>query len=403
MAQDVLSVSQLNVYIQHKLDGDTLLNQVAVRGEISNYKMYPSGHHYFTLKDEGGALKCVMFKGNAFRLRFRPENGMKVIAMGKVSVYPRDGAYQLYCTAMVMDGVGDLYAAFEQLKKELEAQGLFDPAHKKPIPQFPHTIGIVTSSAGAAVHDMLRILRKRYPLVKVLLLPVRVQGAEAPGEIAAAIRYANYHKLCDLLIVGRGGGSMEDLWAFNEKVVAWAIYESVIPVISAVGHEPDVTISDYVADLRAATPSNAAELAVPDQLALMQLLDEKANAMASGLQRQLKMARQHLHVLSGSVSLQSPTGYLQQQKKSLELLKNRLISAQNRNISAKKQRYVADVSKLDAMSPLKVLTRGYAMAQAPDGALIRSVHQVEIGQPITIRFSDGQAAATVSDKKEQTP
>lgn len=403
MAQDVLSVSQLNVYIQHKLDGDMLLNQVAVRGEISNYKMYPSGHHYFTLKDEGGALKCVMFKGNAFRLRFRPENGMKVIAMGKVSVYPRDGAYQLYCTAMVMDGVGDLYAAFEQLKKELEAQGLFDPAHKKPIPQFPRTIGIVTSSAGAAVHDMLRILRKRYPLVKVLLLPVRVQGAEAPGEIAAAIRYANYHKLCDLLIVGRGGGSMEDLWAFNEKVVAWAIYESVIPVISAVGHEPDVTISDYVADLRAATPSNAAELAVPDQLALMQLLDEKANAMASGLQRQLKMARQHLHVLSGSVSLQSPTGYLQQQKKSLELLKNRLISAQNRNISAKKQRYVADVSKLDAMSPLKVLTRGYAMAQAPDGALIRSVHQVEIGQPITIRFSDGQAAATVSDKKEQTP
>ena len=403
MAQDVLSVSQLNVYIQHKLDGDTLLNQVAVRGEISNYKMYPSGHHYFTLKDEGGALKCVMFKGNAFRLRFRPENGMKVIAMGKVSVYPRDGAYQLYCTAMVMDGVGDLYAAFEQLKKELEAQGLFDSAHKKPIPQFPHTIGIVTSSAGAAVHDMLRILRKRYPLVKVLLFPVRVQGAEAPGEIAAAIRYANYHKLCDLLIVGRGGGSMEDLWAFNEKVVAWAIYESVIPVISAVGHEPDVTISDYVADLRAATPSNAAELAVPDQQALMQLLDEKANAMASGLQRQLKTARQHLHVLSGSVSLQSPTGYLQQQKKNLELLKNRLISAQNRNISAKKQRYVADVSKLDAMSPLKVLTRGYAMAQAPDGALIRSVHQVEIGQPITIRFSDGQAAATVSDKKEQTP
>ena len=182
MAQDVLSVSQLNVYIQHKLDGDMLLNQVAVRGEISNYKMYPSGHHYFTLKDEGGALKCVMFKGNAFRLRFRPENGMKVIAMGKVSVYPRDGAYQLYCTAMVMDGVGDLYAAFEQLKKELEAQGLFDPAHKKPIPQFPRTIGIVTSSAGAAVHDMLRILRKRYPLVKVLLLPVRSHPAHVQQQ-----------------------------------------------------------------------------------------------------------------------------------------------------------------------------------------------------------------------------
>ena len=226
---------------------------------------------------------------------------------------------------------------------------------------------------------------------------------EAPPEIVGAIRYANRWQLADVLIVGRGGGSIEDLWAFNDERVARAIYASEIPVISAVGHEPDVTISDYVADLRAATPSNAAELAVPDQLALMQMLDEKANAMASGLQRQLKTARQHLNVLSGSVSLQSPTGYLQQQKKSLELLKNRLISAQNRNISAKKQRYVADVSKLDAMSPLKVLTRGYAMVQAPDGALIRSVHQVEIGQPITIRFSDGQASATVSDKKEQTP
>ena len=262
MAQNVLSITQLTEYIRGRLDDDPFLGQVAVRGEISNYKVYPSGHHYFTLKDEGAALKCVMFKGNAMRLRFRPDNGMKVIAMGKVTVYPRDGAYQLYCAAMAMDGVGDLYAAFEQLKKKLAAQGLFDPAHKKPLPKCPGTIGIVTSSAGAAVHDMLRILRKRYPLTKVRLLPVRVQGAEAPGEIAAAIRYANRYRLADLLIVGRGGGSIEDLWAFNDELVAHAIYESEIPVISAVGHEPDVTISDYVADLRAATPSNAAELAV---------------------------------------------------------------------------------------------------------------------------------------------
>ena len=260
MAQNVLSITQLTEYIRGRLDDDPFLGQVAVRGEISNYKVYPSGHHYFTLKDEGAALKCVMFKGNAMRLRFRPDNGMKVIAMGKVTVYPRDGAYQLYCAAMAMDGVGDLYAAFEQMKKKLAAQGLFDPAHKKPLPKYPSTIGIVTSSAGAAVHDMLRILRKRYPLTKVRLLPVRVQGAEAPGEIAAAIRYANRYKLADLLIVGRGGGSIEDLWAFNDELVAHAIYESEIPVISAVGHEPDVTISDYVADLRAATPSNAAEL-----------------------------------------------------------------------------------------------------------------------------------------------
>ena len=403
MAQNVLSITRLNEYIQQKLDGDVLLNQVAVRGEISNYKMYPSGHHYFTLKDEGSALKCVMFKGNAFRLRFRPENGMKIIAMGKVSVYPRDGAYQLYCSAMAMDGVGDLYAAFEQMKKKLAAQGLFDPAHKKPIPQFPGTIGIVTSSAGAAVHDMLRILRKRYPLTRVKLLPVRVQGVEAPGEIAAAIRYANYHKLCDLLIVGRGGGSMEDLWAFNEEIVAWAIYESEIPVISAVGHEPDVTISDFVADLRAATPSNAAELAVPDMQALLQNLDEKSASMASSLLRQLKSARQHLSVLAASPALQSPTGYLQQKEKQLEYLKNRLIAAQNRNLAAKQQRYIQNVAKLDAMSPLKVLTRGYAMAENEEGQLVRSVHQIQTGDKLNIRFADGVVTTTVCDKKELNP
>ena len=402
MAQTVLSITQLNEYIQRKLDNDDLLAQVAVRGEISNYKMYPSGHHYFTLKDEGSALKCVMFKGNAMRLRFRPENGMKVIAMGKVSVYPRDGAYQLYCTAMAMDGVGDLYAAFEQLKKKLAAQGLFDPAHKKAIPQYPGTIGIVTSEAGAAVHDMLRILRKRYPLTQVKLLPVRVQGVEAPGEIASAIQYANYHQLCDLLIVGRGGGSMEDLWAFNDERVAWAIYESKIPVISAVGHEPDVTISDYVADLRAATPSNAAELAVPDQEALLQTLDEKSSAMAAALMRQLKSAQQHLKVLAASPALQSPMGYLEQRGKSLELLKNRMISAQERNLSGKHQRYIQAVSKLDAMSPLKVLTRGYAIAEDSDGVLIRSVQQVHPGDHINIRFNDGEISADVHEVKEHT-
>ena len=342
-----------------------------------------------------------MFKGNAMRLRFRPDNGMKVIAMGKVTVYPRDGAYQLYCAAMAMDGVGDLYAAFEQLKKKLAAQGLFDPAHKKPLPKCPGTIGIVTSSAGAAVHDMLRILRKRYPLTKVRLLPVRVQGAEAPGEIAAAIRYANHYKLADLLIVGRGGGSIEDLWAFNDELVAHAIYESEIPVISAVGHEPDVTISDYVADLRAATPSNAAELAVPDQDALRQNLDAMSSAMASALSRQLKAARQHLNVLSQSPALRSPTGYIEQREKSLELLKNRLVAAQNQSITRKNQRYIAAVSKLDAMSPLKVLTRGYSMAQTEAGEVLRSVRQVELGERVSVLLSDGKLSATVMDKKEE--
>ena len=401
MAQQVLSITQLNEYIRGKMDQDLLLNQVAVCGEISNYKLYPSGHHYFTLKDETSALKCVMFKGNAMRLRFRPENGMKIIAMGKVSVFPRDGAYQLYCTAMAMDGVGDLHAAFEQLKKKLAAQGLFDPAHKKPLPKYPGTIGIITSSAGAAVHDMLRILRKRYPLTQVKLLPVRVQGAEAPGEIAAAIRYANYHKLADLLIVGRGGGSIEDLWAFNDERVAYAIYESEIPIISAVGHEPDVTISDYVADLRAATPSNAAELAVPDQEGLVQNLDSMSSAMATALNRQIKSARQHLNVLSQSPALRSPTGYLEQREKGLELLKNRLIAAENQVIQRNNQRYIASVSKLDAMSPLKVLTRGYSMVQGENGEVVRSVKQVELGERISISLSDGTISATVMDKKEE--
>ncbi len=402
MAQQVFSISQINAYLQNKLDSDALLNAVAVRGEISNYKLYPSGHHYFTLKDEGAALKCVMFKGNALRLRFRPENGMKVIAIGKISVYPRDGAYQLYCTAIAMDGVGDLYAAFEQLKKKLAAQGLFDPAHKKPLPAYPGTIGIITSSAGAAVHDMLRILRKRYPLTQVKLLPVRVQGAEAPGEIADAIGYANRHRLADLLIVGRGGGSIEDLWAFNDERVAHAIYQSQIPVISAVGHEPDVTISDYVADLRAATPSNAAELAVPDQAALNQTLDAMSQRMANALNRQIKAGQQHLRVLSGSPALRSPMGYLEQRQKALELLKNRMLSAQNQSISRKNQRFIGLTAKLDAMSPLKVLTRGYAMAEKEDGEMIRSIHQVSPGDRMTVTLSDGRISATVQDSKEET-
>ena len=399
MAQ-VLTITQINEYIRSRMDADPMLGNVAVKGEISNYKMYPSGHHYFTLKDEGGALKCVMFKGNALRLRFRPENGMQVIAMGKITVYPRDGAYQLYCTAMALDGVGDLHAAFEQLKKKLAAQGLFDPAHKKPIPKYPQTIGIVTSSAGAAVHDMLRILRKRYPLTRVLLLPVRVQGAEAPPEIAAAIRYANHYRLADLLIVGRGGGSMEDLWAFNDEQVAYAIYESQIPVISAVGHEPDVTISDYVADLRAATPSNGAELAVPDQDALRQNLDACTAAMASGLNRQLKAARQHLNVLAESASLRSPVNYLDRKRKNLQLLQNRLVSAETNAIHRRKQTFIGLTAKLDAMSPLKVLTRGYAMAETHDGTVLRSVDQVQKNDTIKVTLSDGHLIAAVTGKEK---
>lgn len=400
MAQQVLSITQVNEYIRSMMDGDRLLAGLAVRGEISNYKVYPSGHHYFTLKDEGGALKCVMFKTNAVRLRFRPANGMKVIAMGRVTVYPRDGAYQLYCTAMAIDGIGDLYAAFEQLKAKLEAQGLFDPSHKKPLPKYPGVIGIVTSSAGAAVHDMLRILRRRYPLTKVKLLPVRVQGAEAPMEIASAIEYANHFHLADLLIVGRGGGSIEDLWAFNDERVAHAIYASQIPIISAVGHEPDVTISDFVADLRAATPSNAAELAVPDQDALRQNLDAISSAMTASFSRRLKAAKQHFEILSASPALQSPMSYLELRGKSLELLKGRLVSVQTRNLNRNRQRYISLTAKMDAMSPLKVLTRGYAMTQLQNGTVLRSVKQVDAGDVVNVTLCDGQLMTVITERKE---
>jgi exodeoxyribonuclease VII large subunit len=400
MSKLVLSVTQINEYIRSQMDADPHLTDVVIRGEISNYKLYPSGHHYFTLKDEGAALRCVMFKGNAMKLRFRPDNGMKILAMGKISVFPRDGAYQLYCSAMAMDGVGDLHAAFEQLKAKLQSQGLFDPAHKKPIPKLPGTIGIVTSSAGAALHDMLRILRHRYPLTRVLLLPVRVQGTEAPGEIAAAIAYANRYHLADLLIVGRGGGSLEDLWAFNDERVAHAIYNSNIPVISAVGHEPDVTISDYVADLRAATPSNAAELAVPDQDAIRQTLDAMTSTMATSVNRQLKAARVHLNALASSQGLQSPLGYLQQRRKNLQMLRDRITSAQLHQISLKKQYFIGYTSKLDALSPLKVLTRGYALTQQKDGSVIRSVKQIHCDDLIHITLADGNITAEVKEVKE---
>lgn len=401
MTEQALTVTQVNEYIRVMMDRDSLLGNVCVKGEISNYKLYPSGHHYFTLKDEGAALKCVIFKGNAFRLRFRPENGMKILAFGKISVYPRDGAYQLYCSALMLDGMGDLHVAFEQLKAKLSAKGLFDPSHKKQLPKYPSVIGIVTSPVGAALRDMLRIINARYPLARVRLFPSRVQGAEAPGEIADAIRYANQYSLADVLIVGRGGGSIEDLWAFNDERVAYAIYESAIPVISAVGHEPDVTISDYVADLRAATPSNAAELVVPDCNALRQIIDSYSASMASVLGRQIKNARQHLNMLAQSPAMGSPMGYLEQRRNALNMLCTRLSLAQNRRLHLCRQRFTALTAKLDAMSPLKVLTRGYAMVQDPQGQVVRSITQVQPGANIRLRLNDGKIDACVTGVQEE--
>ena len=327
MEQKIFNVSEVNQYLKSLLDADRVLAGLTVRGEISNYKVYPSGHHYFSLKDSGGAIRCVMFRGPASALRFRPENGMQVLATGRVTVFPRDGAYQLYCERLTPEGVGDLYVAFEQLKEKLYKEGLFDPAHKLPLPPYPQRIAIVTSAAGAAIHDMLRILGKRYPLTKVILLPVRVQGAEAPAEIAGAIRYVNRHQIADLIITGRGGGSMEDLWAFNDERVARMIYLSQIPVISAVGHEPDVTISDFVADLRAATPSNAAELAVPDQGELRERISGLLSRLHQAETKRLKLWRQQADRLRDARVLQSPKNYLEDRRVLLDHQLSRLESA----------------------------------------------------------------------------
>lgn len=395
MERQIVEVSQVNEYIKSMLDRDGFLSGLCVRGEISNYKVYPSGHHYFTLKDSGGAIRCVMFKGSAMRLRFRPENGMKVLAAGRVTVFPRDGAYQLYCESLTPDGVGDLYVAFEQLKAKLLAQGLFDPNHKKPLPAYPHRIAIITSSAGAAVHDMLRILGKRYPLAKVMLLPVRVQGAEAPAEIVGAIRYANRWQLADVIITGRGGGSMEDLWAFNDERVAQAIYASEIPVISAVGHEPDVTISDFVADLRAATPSNAAELVAPDQAELRERIGSLQSRMAHCMTRQLNLSRQRLDSVKEKRVLQSPLNYLQDKRLLLDYHQKQLSACAQRLLAAKKQHFIRLTAGLEAMSPLKVLARGYSMTRDKNGKVVTNAASLQTGDAITVTLQTGELEATV--------
>ena len=401
MEQRVFSVTEVNQYIKQVIDSVPLLEGLLIRGELSNYKVYPSGHHYFTLKDGESAIRCVMFRGSAGRLRFRPENGMRVIAAGRISVYPRDGAYQLYCTSLSADGIGDLYVAFEQLKEQLDREGLFDPAHKKPLPLYPQRIAIITSSAGAAVHDMIRILRRRYPIAKVLLLPVRVQGVEAPPEIVGAIRYANRWQLADVLIVGRGGGSIEDLWAFNDERVARAIYDSDIPVISAVGHEPDVTISDFVADRRASTPSNAAEIAVPDQEELRNRLDSVRQAMAQAVRKTLEKADGQWRALAAKRVLTDPMAFIDDRRMQLDSVQQRLGLTAHRQMSARQQQFAALAASLDALSPLKVLSRGYAMAQAADGAVLRTSRQVKEGDRIRVRLGQGALACTVDETMDE--
>lgn len=400
MEQHIFSVTEVNELVKLLLDNEPMLSGICVRGEISNYKMYPSGHHYFSLKDSTGAIRCVMFKGQALRLRFRPENGMKVLVTGRVSVFPRDGAYQLYCDTMTPEGAGDLALAFEQLKEQLYKEGLFDEAHKKPLPQFPERIAVVTSSAGAAVHDMIRILRRRYPLAKVILLPVRVQGAEAPPEIAGAIRYADKWKIGDVIITGRGGGSMEDLWAFNDERVARAIYDSEIPVISAVGHEPDVAISDFVADRRASTPSNAAEIAVPDMAELLRALQGSRERMAQSLLHGLHRQEERLADFEKKRVLTDPTAFLADRRLYLDHVVHRLAAAERDCVAGENRRFAAAAAALDALSPLKVLARGYAVAQNGEGTVLKSAADVAAGEHIRVRLAQGSLQCDVVDKED---
>ena len=400
MEQHIFGVTEVNELVKLLLDNEPMLQNICVRGELSNYKMYPSGHHYFSLKDPEGAIRCVMFKSSAMRLRFQPENGMKVLVTGRVTVFPRDGAYQLYCNTMTPEGVGDLAVAFEQLKAKLYAEGLFDPAHKKPLPVYPEKIAIVTSSAGAAVHDMIRILRRRYPIAKVILLPVRVQGVEAPPEIAGAIRYADKWKIGDVIITGRGGGSMEDLWAFNDERVARAIYNCEIPVISAVGHEPDVTISDFVADARASTPSNAAEIAVPDQVELLRWLRGAEERMAQSESQRLTVLRQRLDTLASKRVMTDHLAYVQDKRMELVHVQQRLGDLSGKAVARKRQKFSELAASLDAMSPLKVLGRGYAMVQNDAGQILKSCRDVTAGERVSVTLGEGGFSATVEEVRK---
>ncbi len=385
----VLTVTQLNTYIKSLFEGDVHLSSVYLVGEISNFtNHYRTGHFYFTIKDDACAIKAVMFRSNAQRLRFLPENGMRVLLRGRVSVFERDGQYQLYVDDMQPDGVGALTVAFEQLKTKLEEQGLFAAERKKPIPPCPARVGVITSPTGAAVRDLFNVLGRRFPLAKIVFHPVQVQGASAAGQIAAAIDLFNQHQAADVLIIGRGGGSMEDLWAFNEEIVALAISRSTIPIISAVGHETDFTISDFVADLRAPTPSAAAELAVPEQQEQYAYVSGLKLHAISLIKSTLADEKQKLAVLTASPVLKNPHKLIENEAQTLDSLWLRLNAAQNQLMQSWQRRLAEACAKLDALSPYKVLLRGYAAVY--DGAhIVDSVRHIDMNKPLRVRFADG--------------
>lgn len=394
---EILTVSQINLHLKQMLDEDVELKSIFIRGEISNFTHHlKSGHFYFTLKDAKSAIKAVMFKWNASHLRFKPANGMSVIIFGSVQLYERDGVCQIYCTDMQPDGVGALYTAFEQLKEKLEREGLFDPSHKQPLPPFPKRIGIITAKTGAALQDVINILSRRYPLGELVLIPALVQGELAPASICDALEQAEKAGL-DLLIVGRGGGSIEDLWAFNDEQVARAVYRCLIPTISAVGHETDYTICDFVADLRAPTPSAAAELAVPDCAALWDELWGLRDAMDRAVQQKLLLLGSRTAQLEKRLAACSPVRMLDHTEKRLDELSARLHRAVKAKLKADHLYFCQAAAALDALSPLKVLTRGYSIARKEDGTILKTVSSLQPGDRLTTMFADGEAVSEVLD------
>ncbi len=390
-----VTVSALNNYIKRVMDNNSYLKDICVKGEISNYKAHSSGHIYMTLKDEGSVIKAVMFKGAAKLLRFNMENGMKIIARGRVSVYEAGGQYQMYIESVQPDGVGALYVAFEQLKEKLKEEGLFDEKFKKPIPKYPEIIGVVTAATGAAVRDIINVLGRRYPLARVRVLPVAVQGDGAGEEVARAIGYLNEHKLCDVIIAGRGGGSIEDLWAFNEECVARAIFRSEIPVISAVGHEVDFTIADFVADMRAPTPSAAAEIAVPSTQELMSFIMSAKSGMFANMTSLIERKRHKLSLCENNPAFKLFRNFIKDKELELDSMVTDLENAIKELLKTRKEAFMMHIGKLDALSPLKVLERGYSVAFSDSGKVIRKCEDTKSGEKISLRLSDGEIGCIV--------
>ena len=400
----IYAVYEVTKYIRQKLDRDEVLRDVYVKGEISNLRQPTSGHLYFTLKDERSELRCVMFREKNRKLKSIPVDGTSVIARGHISVYERQGKYQLYVDDIQEEGIGALYRAFEQLKKKLKEEGLFDAAYKKPIPVFPRRIGVITSSTGAAIRDILNITRRRFPHVHILLAPVAVQGEEAAPQIVNAIRLMNRvnaeQMKIDVLVVGRGGGSIEELWAFNEEAVARAIFSSEIPVISAVGHETDFTIADFVADLRAATPSEAAELAVPDKREIENNLSSLKLRMQQNAFKAIEYHRKQLESIERNILFRTPMEKINQYRQTVDEIKRSITAEITHLIALHKKSLHAITGKLDALSPHAILERGYSIcSRLPEGEIIRSVEDISIGDMLKILFRDGEAVSEVKEKK----